>query len=47
MTGVNAIVSHIKVKYSPMAILLGGSRATNSHHVTSDWDIYLIGRYHK
>jgi len=39
------IVKYLVAKWTPEVILLAGSRATNEHTPSSDWDLYLIGNY--
>ena len=36
------IISYLKEKYNPLAIVLHGSRATNNAGEKSDWDIYIF-----
>ena len=45
MSEITDIVEHLHIKFAPIVILLGGSRATNTYLPRSDWDLYLIGEY--
>jgi predicted nucleotidyltransferase len=47
MLEASVILSYLQQKYKPELVLLGGSRAEGTACPQSDWDLYLIGAYHK